>query len=128
MATGGLQNQRNSEGTTSDCQLLTTVEFFTAQPGNDLIARLWDFARTLVNQNFPDRWGVAEDVVAVGKHFLLFALPWFVHDLCPVAGDGFVFVVFFIAGDPVASGAPFAAIPVTETVFHVLEDFRICEN
>lgn len=119
MATGGLQNQRNSEGTTSDCQLLTTVKFFAAQPGNDLIARLWYLACTLVNQNFPDRRRVAENVVAVGQHFLLLALPWFVHDLCPVAGDGFVFVVFFIAGDPVASSAPLFKIPVTETVFHV---------
>jgi hypothetical protein len=44
-----------------------------------------------------------------------------------MAGNRFVFIAFFVAGDPVASCAPFS-FGVTETVFHVFAIFRIGEN
>ncbi len=45
-----------------------------------------------------------------------------------MAGNRFIFIAFFVAGDPVSGCAPFTEILVTKTVFHVFVIFRICEN
>ncbi len=127
MATSGLQNQTNYEGVGSDCQLFAPLEAFAAQPGDNLITRLGDFTRPLMDQNLPDWRRVTEDVATVSQHLLLLALPWFVHDVDPMARDRLILVVFFIAGDPVTSCAPLK-IPVPETFFHDFSIFSFFEN
>lgn len=80
-----------------------------------------------MDQDLPNGWGVFKNVVAVSQHLLLLTLSWFVHDLGPMAGDRLVFVVFFIAGDPVTSCAPLR-IPVAKTFFHDFLIFNFFEN
>jgi hypothetical protein len=80
-----------------------------------------------MDQDLPNGWGVFENVVAVSQHLLLLALPRLVHDLGPMARDRFVFVVFFIAGDPVTSCAPLR-IPVPKTLFHDFQFSAFVEN